>query len=79
MQEAGGGPRRTHVGVLEFTAEEGKAYVPYWIMQSLLLPEGGYLSVSNAGLPLASCAPLPPSVQDPHASILRSISWLHSR
>ncbi|GBG32175.1 Ubiquitin fusion degradation protein 1-like [Hondaea fermentalgiana] len=44
---------RTHVGVLEFTAPEGRCYVPYWIMQNLFVQEGGYLTVKNVTLPLA--------------------------
>jgi ubiquitin fusion degradation protein 1 len=28
----------THAGVLEFVAEEGKIYMPYWVRRSLLLP-----------------------------------------
>lgn len=44
----------THVGVLEFTASEGRCYVPWWIMQNLLVPEGGVLTVKNVTLPLAS-------------------------
>lgn len=43
----------THVGVLEFTAPEGRCYVPYWIMQNLFVPEGGYLTIKNVTLPLA--------------------------
>jgi hypothetical protein len=27
-------PRSTHCGVLEFTAEEGKVYVPHWVRPS---------------------------------------------
>ncbi|KAJ5989234.1 Ubiquitin fusion degradation protein UFD1 [Penicillium waksmanii] len=29
--------RMTHAGVLEFIAEEGKIYLPFWLMQTLLL------------------------------------------
>eukprot|EP01070_Trichotokara_eunicae_P000134 Trichotokara_eunicae@DN10344_c0_g1_i1.p1 len=32
--------RSTHSGVLEFIAEEGTCYMPYWMMQNLLLSEG---------------------------------------
>ena len=32
--------RRTHCGVLEFTATEGCCFMPHWIMQNLLLAEG---------------------------------------
>ncbi len=30
--------RRTHAGVLEFTAEEGKIYLPFWVRVSLFTP-----------------------------------------
>lgn len=29
--------KRTHCGVLEFSAEEGRCYMPFWMMQSLLV------------------------------------------
>jgi ubiquitin fusion degradation protein 1 len=45
--------RRTHVGVLEFTAPEGQCYIPHWIMQNLLIMEGAMISVRNVTLPLA--------------------------
>lgn len=32
--------RKTHCGVLEFSAAEGSCYLPYWMMQNLLLEEG---------------------------------------
>ncbi|EWM22542.1 Ubiquitin fusion degradation protein UFD1, partial [Nannochloropsis gaditana] len=37
--------KRTHCGVLEFSAAEGSCYLPYWMMQNLLLEEGGFLQV----------------------------------
>jgi hypothetical protein len=43
--------RATHCGVIEFSAEEGRAYVPHWMMANLALPEGGFLSVRSAQLP----------------------------
>ena len=46
--------RRTHCGVLEFTAPEGNCYVPFWMMQNLMLEEGGVLSVKNVSLPKAT-------------------------
>lgn len=30
----GGKERKTHSGVLEFVAEEGKVYLPYWVSPS---------------------------------------------
>lgn len=32
--------KHTHCGVLEFSAAEGTCYLPYWMMQNLLLEEG---------------------------------------
>ncbi|KAI9828881.1 MAG: hypothetical protein M1819_006496 [Sarea resinae] len=43
--------RTTHAGVLEFTAEEGKIYLPFWIMQTLLLEPGDLLQVKSTDLP----------------------------
>jgi ubiquitin fusion degradation protein 1 len=37
--------RTTHCGVLEFVADEGKIYIPYWMMQNLMLDEGGLIQV----------------------------------
>jgi ubiquitin fusion degradation protein 1 len=39
--------RTTHCGVLEFVADEGKVYIPYWMMQNLTLEEGGILQVKK--------------------------------
>ncbi|KNC51468.1 ubiquitin fusion degradation protein [Thecamonas trahens ATCC 50062] len=50
----------SHCGVLEFVAEEGRAYIPYWLMQSLLLQEGGILTVRNVSLPLGTFVKLKP-------------------
>lgn len=33
--------KKTHCGVLEFSAAEGTCYLPFWMMQNLLLEEGG--------------------------------------
>lgn len=46
--------KRTHCGVLEFTAEEGRCYVPFWMMQNLFMEEGALLSVKNVTLPKAT-------------------------
>ncbi|KAJ7386957.1 Ubiquitin recognition factor in ER-associated degradation protein 1 [Desmophyllum pertusum] len=52
--------RNTHCGVLEFVADEGKIYLPYWMMRNLLLEEGGLLQVESASLPVASYAKFQP-------------------
>lgn len=43
--------RRSHCGVIEFTAEEGMLYMPYWMMQNMLLQEGDIVRVKTATLP----------------------------
>ncbi|CAM9487313.1 unnamed protein product, partial [Discosporangium mesarthrocarpum] len=43
--------KRTHCGVLEFSAPEGSCYIPYWMMQNLLLEAGSLLTVKNVSLP----------------------------
>lgn len=77
--------RRTHVGVLEFTAPEGQMFVPYWIMQNLLLEENQLVTVRNVSLELATyCKFRPQSVDfleisDPKAVLetaLRNFSCL---
>eukprot|EP00814_Leptocylindrus_danicus_P016694 CAMPEP_0116028188 /NCGR_PEP_ID=MMETSP0321-20121206/15229_1 /TAXON_ID=163516 /ORGANISM="Leptocylindrus danicus var. danicus, Strain B650" /LENGTH=357 /DNA_ID=CAMNT_0003501993 /DNA_START=181 /DNA_END=1254 /DNA_ORIENTATION=- len=54
----------THCGVLEFTAEEGSCYIPFWMMQNLLLEEGALLSVTNVSLPKATFVKLQPQHTD---------------
>ncbi|KAJ3725835.1 ubiquitin fusion degradation protein UFD1-domain-containing protein [Lentinula raphanica] len=41
----------THAGVLEFIAEEGVAYLPYWMMKTLRLNEGDPIRITGAELP----------------------------
>jgi len=50
----------THSGVLEFTAEEGSCYIPFWMMQNLVLEEGSLLTVTNVSLPKATFVKLQP-------------------
>lgn len=56
--------RTTHCGVLEFTAEEGTCYIPFWMMQNLLLEEGSVITVANVSLPKASFVKLQPQSVD---------------
>jgi len=56
--------RTTHCGVLEFTAEEGTCYIPFWMMQNLLLEEGAVITVTNVSLPKASFVKLQPQSVD---------------
>mmetsp|Transcript_133675 Transcript_133675/g.198693 ORF Transcript_133675/g.198693 Transcript_133675/m.198693 type:complete len:400 (+) Transcript_133675:178-1377(+) len=54
----------THCGVLEFTAEEGTCYIPFWMMQNLLIEEGSVITVTNVSLPKASFVKLQPQSVD---------------
>lgn len=56
--------RHTHSGVLEFTAEEGCCYIPYWMMQNLLVEEGSLITVKNISLPKATFVKLQPQSVD---------------
>jgi len=54
----------THCGVLEFTAEEGSCYIPFWMMQNLLIEEGSVIFVRNVSLPKATFVKLQPQHVD---------------
>jgi len=56
--------RTTHCGVLEFVADEGKIYIPYWMMQNLMLEEGGLVQVESATLPVATFSKFQPLSKD---------------
>ncbi|CAO3577436.1 unnamed protein product [Absidia cylindrospora] len=77
--------KHTHAGVLEFIAEEGRAYLPQWMMQSLDLEPGQLLEVKNTTLPLGSFVKIQPQstdfldISDPKAVLenaLRNFSTL---
>lgn len=57
--------RETHCGVLEFVADEGRIYVPYWMMvNNLLLEEGGLVTLESVSLPVATFAKFQPQSVD---------------
>ena len=56
--------RFTHCGVLEFVADEGKVYLPYWMMRNLLLEEGSMVQVESASLPVATFSKFQPQAPD---------------
>lgn len=64
---------KTHAGVLEFIADEGKVYLPYWLMQTLVLEPGDLVQIQNTDLPLGSFIKLQPQdvsfleISDPKA------------
>ena len=43
--------KMTHAGVLEFIAEEGKIYLPYWLMHTLSLDPGDLVQIKSTDLP----------------------------
>ncbi|CAM9393991.1 unnamed protein product [Heterosigma akashiwo] len=56
--------KKTHCGVLEFSAPEGSCYMPFWMMQNLLLEEGGMIKIKNVSLPKATFCKLKPQSVD---------------
>jgi ubiquitin fusion degradation protein 1 len=68
--------------VLEFTAEEGRVYIPYWMMQNLGLSPNDFVIVTSTELPRASFVKLRPKtvdfldISDPRAVYV--YSWINS-
>ncbi|XP_026333774.1 ubiquitin fusion degradation protein 1 homolog isoform X2 [Hyposmocoma kahamanoa] len=56
--------RITHCGVLEFVADEGKVYLPHWMMANLVLEEGALLQVESVSLPTATFSKFQPLSED---------------
>ncbi len=42
--------KKTFCGVLEFVAEEGTCYMPYWMMENLMVGEGDELMITSVSL-----------------------------
>ncbi|KAL2160329.1 hypothetical protein VTH06DRAFT_1502 [Thermothelomyces fergusii] len=65
--------KHTHAGVLEFVAEEGRAYIPQWMMQTLQLDVGDMIQIKTTSLELAKLVKLQPQsvnfldITDPRA------------
>ncbi|EDW19261.1 ubiquitin fusion degradation protein 1 homolog [Drosophila mojavensis] len=56
--------RSSHAGVLEFVADEGKCYLPYWMMDNLLLEEGDILNIESVSLQVATFSKFQPHSTD---------------
>jgi predicted lysophospholipase L1 biosynthesis ABC-type transport system permease subunit len=54
----------THAGVLEFIAEEGRCYVPRWMMNTLKVDEGTLIQIKNVSLPLGKFVKIQPQSVD---------------
>eukprot|EP01132_Coremiostelium_polycephalum_P003975 gene3975-4971_t len=52
--------RASHCGVLEFIAEEGICYLPFWMMSNLGLKEGDFIDVKSATLPKGTFVKIQP-------------------
>ncbi|RKP03898.1 hypothetical protein CXG81DRAFT_8891, partial [Caulochytrium protostelioides] len=71
--------RRTHAGVLEFTAEEGRVYVPRWMLMNLGMDEGALLQIKSTSLPLGRFVKIQPQdvsfldITDPKAVLEQSL------
>ncbi len=77
--------RATHAGVLEFIADEGRIYLPHWMMQTLELEQGDLLLAKSTELPQGSYVRIQPQstdfldISDPKAVLenaLRNFSTL---
>lgn len=75
----------THAGVLEFTAEEGRAYLPDWMLKTLNVQPGALLTIRSTELPRGTFVKLEPQsvdfldISDPKAVLenaLRNFSTL---
>jgi len=56
--------RKIHCGVLEFVAEEGRMFVPYWLMQNLAVTPGDFVSLRTITLPKASFVKFQPQSKE---------------
>eukprot|EP01080_Neovahlkampfia_damariscottae_P011983 gene11983-5384_t len=77
--------KMTHSGVLEFSGDEGKVYLPFWIQQHLGIKPGEIITIKNATLPKGTFTKLRPQqkafieLTDPKAvleKLLRNFSTL---
>jgi ubiquitin fusion degradation protein 1 len=56
--------RIMHCGVLEFVADEGKVFLPCWMMHNLLHEEEVSLQVESVSLPVATFSRFQPQSRD---------------
>ncbi|PNY28832.1 Ubiquitin fusion degradation protein 1 [Tolypocladium capitatum] len=70
--------RHSHAGVLEFIAEEGRAYIPQWMMVTLGMEVGDMIQIRTTSLELAKMVKLQPQsvnfleISDPKAVLERA-------
>ena len=56
--------RVSHCGVMEFVADEGVVYLPFWMMENLCLQEGQMVEFQNISLPKGTFVKLRPHTSD---------------
>lgn len=56
--------KHTHSGVLEFTADEGRCYLPDWMMDTLDISAGTVIKIETTDLPQGSFVKLEPQSTD---------------
>mmetsp|Transcript_4387 Transcript_4387/g.10568 ORF Transcript_4387/g.10568 Transcript_4387/m.10568 type:complete len:241 (-) Transcript_4387:1259-1981(-) len=56
--------RKTHCGVMEFTADEGCSYIPYWMMQNLIISIGEKITFKYVHLEKGSYVKIQPQTED---------------
>lgn len=75
----------THSGVLEFVAEEGRVYMPHWMMKTLELDPGDLVKINSCDLPKGKFVKIEPQsvsfldISDPKAvleNVLRKFTTL---
>ncbi|RDA90174.1 hypothetical protein CP533_1017 [Ophiocordyceps camponoti-saundersi (nom. inval.)] len=65
--------KHSHAGVLEFIAEEGRAYIPQWMLETLGMDVGDMIQIRTTSLELAKMVKLQPQsvsfleISDPRA------------
>lgn len=70
---------KTHSGVLEFVAEEGRSYLPQWMMDTLKLSPGSLVKIASCDLPNGLFVKLEPQsvdfldISDPKAVLENSL------
>jgi ubiquitin fusion degradation protein 1 len=56
--------KKLHCGVLEFIAQEGMVYLPYWMMENMRLSEGDIVHIRSVSLNKGSYVKLQPQLTD---------------
>lgn len=56
--------KKTHCGVLEFTSDEGCAYLPYWMFKNITAFEGDFLFFKHVNLEKGNYLKIQPQTSD---------------